>query len=134
MILATHYTGELRELWQEAWAQAAKKRGGPQLLETIRGDVSDDALLEHLLKRGALHVEVVDGSVVGFAIVRDAIIEALYVAQRHRREGLARLMVKSLRQLVPAPVDAFALPGDRATKSLYESFGWKARLLTMHVE
>jgi hypothetical protein len=28
-------------------------------------------------------------------------------------------------------VDAYALPGDRAMKSLYESIGWKARLLTM---
>jgi hypothetical protein len=31
-------------------------------------------------------------------------------------------------------VDAGALPGERATKSFFESAGFKARLITMHRE
>jgi hypothetical protein len=43
-------------------------------------------------------------------------------------------MLNAMAQSANPPVDGLALPGDRATKSLYESFGWKARLLTMRGE
>ena len=131
--LATRSTSDVLELWNEALHHVAKKRGGPQLIETIRGDVSDDAMLDHLIAQGAFHLETDNSSIVGFAIVRQRVIEALYVRTDHRRRGCARSMVNSLRRLDTAPIDALALPGDRAMKSLYESFGWKARLLTMHV-
>ena len=40
-------------------------------------------------------------------------------------------MDDGLRMVQSRACGAWALPGDRATKSLYESVGWKARLLTM---
>jgi hypothetical protein len=43
-------------------------------------------------------------------------------------------MLNELRAMATPPLDAFALPGDRAMKSLYESIGWKARLITMRGE
>ncbi len=60
-----------------------------------------------------------------------ASIEAIYVAHGFRRQKVATILVKTLLASDTPPVDAYALPGDRAMKSLYESLGWKARLLTM---
>jgi hypothetical protein len=53
------------------------------------------------------------------------------VAHDFRRTKIATTMVRTLLESATPPVDAYALPGDRAMKSLYESIGWKARLLTM---
>ena len=58
-------------------------------------------------------------------------MEAIYVAHDFRRQKIATTLVRALLSGDSAPVDAYALPGDRAMKSLYESIGWKARLLTM---
>jgi len=48
-----------------------------------------------------------------------------------RRRGIASAFIVALRASGVEVVDARALPGDRGTKSLFESLGWKARLLTM---
>ena len=59
---------------------------------------------------------------------------------RERERGLPVIDVykrQLLHELVVGenpPKDGYALPGDRGMKSLYESLGWKARLLTMRGE
>lgn len=72
-----------------------------------------------------------DDQLKGFALCRGQLIEAIYVAHDFRRTKIATTMVRTLLESATPPVDAYALPGDRAMKSLYESIGWKARLLTM---
>lgn len=47
-------------------------------------------------------------------------------------EAMMDLIVAALRDRGCVGVDAWALPGDRATKNFFESFGLKARLLTAH--
>lgn len=47
-------------------------------------------------------------------------------------EAMMNLVVEKLTKRGCIGVDAWALPGDRATKNFFESFGLKARLLTAH--
>ncbi len=47
-------------------------------------------------------------------------------------EAMMDLLVADLDGRGCVGVDAWALPGDRATKNFFESFGLKARLLTAH--
>ena len=103
-------------------------------METLRANTPLDDLLEVLLSQGALWTASEGELIMGFVVYRSQMVEAVYVDPLFRRQGVARTLVSSLRELTAPPLDAFALPGDRAMKSLYESFGWKARLLTMHAE
>ena len=126
---------EVASLWAHAIAEAEKKRGGPELLFTIQRGESEARLLERLIEAKCLWSASNDDNViVGFALYRDRVVEALYVDRHVRRQGIGRSMLTTLRELPDPPLDAYALPGDRATKSIYESIGWKARLLTMRGE
>lgn len=49
-------------------------------------------------------------------------------------EAMMNLLIAELKGLGCSRVDAYALPGDRHTKNFFESFGLKARLLTVHKE
>ena len=49
-------------------------------------------------------------------------------------EAMMDIIVERLTEIGAVGVDAWALPGDRATKNFFESFGLKARLLTAHRE
>ena len=109
-------------------------RGGTELLATITGGQSLEAFVTEVLASDALWGAFSDEELVGFAIARHGVVEALYVAPSARRRGVAKAMLRTLLALSGPPRDAYALPGDRATKSLYESIGWKARLLTMRGE
>ncbi len=68
------------------------------------------------------------------ALVRARCLNAMLVTHALRRAGHGRALLTSLITSVDGPRDGWALPGDRETKSLYESVGWKARLLTMSGE
>jgi hypothetical protein len=125
--LTTEVTAELESLWDTSLAALSKLRGGHTLVSELGGAPS---LGEHVAL-GECYVEVRDGSVVGFAVMSQRIIQGVFVVATERRRGIARSMVSALLALDDPPLDAWALPGDRATKSLYESIGWKARLLTM---
>ncbi len=128
---ATASTPDFVKLMTDAQRRLVSHRGGPELLATLVGESSVDELLERLVTSGQLWVLDHDGVPEGFAIVREFVVEAIYVTPGRRRQGDARLMITTLLALADPPRDAFALPGDRAMKSLYESIGWKARLLTM---
>jgi hypothetical protein len=66
--------------------------------------------------------------------VRDGVVEGVFVDPRRRRQHVATELLRAVTMGEGAPRDGYALPGDRGMKSLYESLGWKARLLTMRGE
>lgn len=121
----------LAGLWADAARECAQHRGGAVLLDELRAGRDDATTLRDALAAGELVVALADDGPVGFAWRRGGLIAALYVARAERRHGYARALVAELLTGPRPPMDGYALPGDRATKSLYESIGWKARLLTM---
>ncbi len=125
---------ELRDLWEHARRRLVSHRGGPELYDTIRRGVDEDALLAHLVDGGALWAIDDDAGLLGFAVVRDEVVEGVFVAPHHRRRRVATTLLHTLMVGECSPKDGLALPGDRGMKSLYESLGWKARLLTMRGE
>ena len=129
--VAIEQTPKLNDMWAEALHHVLKHRGGSALVSTVAEDVDRESLLDHLIQGRHVWFAWEDETLKGFAVVRRQVIEALYVAPGYRRQGVARALVMALNDGEVAPVDALALPGDRGTKSLYESIGWKARLLTM---
>ncbi|HQU25563.1 MAG TPA: GNAT family N-acetyltransferase [Acidimicrobiales bacterium] len=121
----------LAGLWDDAARECAPHRGGAALLADLRRGRDDAATLRDALAAGELWVALEADVVVGFAWVHGGVIAALYVSRGRRRRGYARALVGALLADPHPPTDGYALPGDRASKSLYESIGWKARLLTM---
>ncbi|HUX04196.1 MAG TPA: hypothetical protein VMV53_04735 [Acidimicrobiales bacterium] len=125
---------ELVALWNEAISDSGSMRGIEALRTSAGEGIAPDELLPLLVSRGRVWAATHEGRVKSFVILHERVIQALYVAVAHRRQGIARLVLGALGTTSTPPIDAWALPGDRATKSLYESMGWKARLLTMRAE
>ncbi len=121
----------LAGLWDDAVRECAQHRGGGALLVDLRRGRDDAETLRDALAAGELWVSLEAGVPVGYAWSRGGVIAALYVSRARRRRGHARSLVRALLAEPHPPTDGYALPGDRASKSLYESIGWKARLLTM---
>ena len=119
-------TAQLADVWRHAIEDVAARRGGARYLEDVLGDVEPDAMLHSFATAGSLWSD----DAASIMVVSDRVILALYVIPAQRRRGRGRALVSVARQEADAR-DALALPGDRATKSLYESVGWKARLLTL---
>jgi GNAT superfamily N-acetyltransferase len=121
----------LRRLIDEALTAVLAHRGGEAYLaEYVDGRTLDKAI-EDDVQRGHFLVMKSDGEPVGFTIVRHGIIFGIYVTPTARRQGFAKAFLASADRNGYPIIDGLAMPGDRATKSLYESVGWKARLLTM---
>ncbi len=118
-------------MWERATHDLVTHRGGAVQLLEQSGGLDSHALLERLIAEGAVVLARREGALVGFAVVRARVIEGLFVERALRRTGVARSLVTQLMTWPEPPLDARVLPGDRAMKSLFESFGWKARLLTM---
>lgn len=125
---------DLQVLFERALTSAEHQRGGALLLASILAGRSSDAVFRESIDLGALFVARGDNRPLGFALVRADVIEAVFVDEPLRRRGIARSLVSAIVAARREVLDAYALPGDRAIKSLYESFGWKARLLTMRAE
>jgi GNAT superfamily N-acetyltransferase len=133
--VATELDPDFSSLWNHALEECVKWRGGREVVETIRQGRPDNERAEQLIAAGCVWVaRDEDDALLGFALCRGGLIELLYVEGAFRRQGVARSILTTLASSDNPPVDALALPGDRATKSLYESIGWKARLLTMRGE
>jgi len=127
-------TAQLANVWSTAVKELRRHRGGHAFYESQWGDLSSAAVLAELVEARDLFVAIDEGEIVGFAAVRDGVIEGLFVDGGRRRQGVARSLVSYLLAMSSPPRDAQVLPGDRGMKSLFESFGWKARLLTMRGE
>ena len=124
-------TPELHELWAHARKDVVAKRGGVALMTTLYGNTPESDFFEHVIATSSLWSVSDDEVVLGFGVFRHQVVEALYVAPAFRRQKAATALVKALMASETPPLDAYALPGDRAMKSLFESLGWKARLLMM---
>ena len=129
--LVSAATPELHSLWDHAHRDVLAKRGGRALWATLCGTTPESELLSDVIASSSLWSVDVDGELKAFGLFRGGVVEAIYVEHGARRQKIATTLVRTLLNEDPAPVDAYALPGDRAMKSLYESLGWKARLLTM---
>ncbi|MGP8009678.1 MAG: GNAT family N-acetyltransferase, partial [Acidimicrobiales bacterium] len=117
--------------WEHAVRDVVTKRGGPALLATLCGPLSESELLAEVVATASLWRVDDNGELRGFGLCRGGVVEAIYVDHAYRRQKAATTLVRKLLATSTPPSDAYALPGDRAMKSLYESLGWKARLLTM---
>ncbi len=132
-------------------AEMVGQRGGGVYLvrEAVRGALpgASESDLAVVLADPA-HIAVVgcyDGVVLGWATARIdtladgrrlGVLDALVVDPEAREVGIGEaimdLVLAELQAAGCLGVDAHALPGDRATKNFFESFGLKARLLTVH--
>ena len=149
------------ELVTQARTEAALARGG-DLLALLgpgrrgggdRGPESDDpgTLVDRWITGGAdrsLLVGVFSGAIVGLAageVVatepnatgrRLGRVDLCYVEPEARQVGVGASLVAALLSWFGerdcTDVDALALPGDRSTKQLLETAGFKARLLVLH--
>jgi GNAT superfamily N-acetyltransferase len=120
---------ELRVVFHDALKSEARHRGGRAYLDSFG---VDEKALEALVDEEGLWIAR-DDELIGLGVCSSGVIMGIYVIPTRRREGIARALVAEIIDAVN-PRDAHALPGDRAMKSLYESFGWKARLLTMRAD
>lgn len=90
-------------------------------------------------------VGTIDGTVVGFAtvhteVLRDgselAVIDEIYVEDEARGVAVGEAMMREVLAWCEARgcrgIDALALPGNRATKNFFESFGLTARAIVVH--
>jgi len=119
-------TAQLADVWRRAIEDVAGRRGGPRYLEDVLGGIEPDSMLRSFAAAGSLWSD----DAASILVVSQRVILALYVEPTERRRGRGRALVTFARHEAGAR-DALALPGDRAMKSLYESVGWKARLLTL---
>lgn len=128
-------------------AETEDKRGGPLFLRRESGGdarVRADSLLQ-APDRGFGVIGTYDDVPFGYALVqietlddggRLARIDDLAVEAEARSAGIGEAMMNLVLDEATARrcfgVDSRALPGDRQTKNFFESFGLKARLLTVH--
>ena len=127
--------------------RTVEQRGGPLFLrrEVEAGTFADrlDRLLDG--RDGLAVAGCYDGVVFGYGLVEWqeladggalARITDLVVDEEIRASGIGEAMMDLIVEVAEERgclgVDAMALPGDRETKNFFESFGLKARLLTVH--
>lgn len=139
----------ITDLARTAVGELGLLRGGPvwQLqdarVEPIGEGVAADVALAPV--RGLTVVGTIDDVVVGYGVSRlEALsdgsvlaeVSDLYVDPGARGIGLGEammdLLVAHATQAGAIGIDAFALPGDRATKNFFETFGLKARAIVVH--
>ena len=127
----------VEQILSEAFESLKDHRGGKRLYRDIReesGAETADQLNRILVETGCLTGAFHDDVLCAVAAVsprsRDLVM-GIYVSPTRRRHHLAQQLLNALLEGEMPPRDAWVLPGDRATKSLYESLKWKARCLTM---
>ena len=147
-ITARHIEGDvgLRALRKVIATELFDERGGPLFLaEAARTSV--ETMLENIAAQQAhLLGAFGDGALVGWAYVRlhslpdnrvVGIIDELGVHPDGRQIGAGELLLEHVltwcRTKDCIGVDSYALPGARETKNFFETFGMKARLLTVHL-
>ena len=135
------------EVARRVTAGMAGMRGGELFLaaEAGRGSVRDRMARAIDAPDAWAVVGCYDGVVLGWALAavealpdgrRLGVIEAIAVDPEARAAGIGEammdLVLEELERAGCIGADARALPGDRETKNFFESFGLKARLLTVH--
>jgi GNAT superfamily N-acetyltransferase len=138
---------EMIRLDRAAREHLAPLRGGElHLLWSTRPEPPDASLREDLADpEQCVLVGFVGGAVVGYAIatevqLRDgtsvAEVGELFVEPPARGVGVGEALMEGLLEWSAERgcigIDARALPGDRATKNFFESFGLVARAISVH--
>jgi GNAT superfamily N-acetyltransferase len=133
--------GDLAEcaaLLDRAREEVAGQRGAAALLGS--GSASVEACWAEGPSRRLLVGEF-EGATVGLATGHlgdrgRGMVDCCYVVPEARRVGVGGALVEALTAWFAdagcSGVDALALPGDRDTKQLYETAGFRARLLVLH--
>jgi GNAT superfamily N-acetyltransferase len=124
-----------------ALAELTPHRGGRALLvDWMRTErvQNEEELFLSLVKEQRLAAYFEDDELVGCVAVSGDVqhwfIAGIFVLELHRRRGYGSALMAHCHATWPDLKDAWSLPGDGPTKSLYESMGWKARQLTMSAE
>ena len=139
----------ITELARQAVQELGLLRGGPvwqrqrSRAEPIEAGVAAD--VAQPAQDGRTVVATIDDVVVGYGVshlevLRDgdtlAEVSDLYVDPQARGIGLGEammdLLVAHATEAGAIGIDALALPGDRATKNFFETFGLKARAIVVH--
>ena len=129
-----------------AAAQVRDQRGGERFLASLEPRATDPASLLRDLDddRTMVWCGTFDDVVVGYAVARlvddDAAtiarVTELYIEPEVREVGVGEaLMSAAIAWAIAsgaAGIDAYALPGARETKNLFERLGLTARLITVH--
>ncbi len=119
----------------ELWAR--RERRTEPLVASFTAALADND--QHVL------VGTIDGTIVGFGAVHLeklddggllGVVDEVYVDPGAREVGIGELLMGELvawcRERGCFGVDSLALPGDRATKNFFESFGLVARAIVVH--
>lgn len=139
----------LAESHRHGQAAVVDSRGGP--LDTLmkgRPEPIDESFVEDLHDPLAyVRVGTVDGVFVGYCVMRLvplrtdetlAVVSDLWVHPESRGIGVGYALMRDAEdravELGCMGIDARALPGDRATKNFFESFGLVARAIEVHRE
>lgn len=114
-----------------------EREAGSDLAQRLEAAVGDDDAF--------VVVGTYDDVVFGYGLVsiedllggdRLARLEHFVVQREIRKSGIGEAMMNLVEELAVKQgcigIDSVALPGDRDTKNFFESFGLKARLLTVH--
>ncbi len=137
----------LSALATEAIAEQADSRGGwVWSRREARGEPFAGGF-EQALQDPAQQVWVgqIDEAAVGYCVAgldklrtgeTLGVISDLYVTEPAREVAVGERLIEAVLAWCEGHdcvgVDALALPGNRATKNFFESFGFKARMLTVH--
>ena len=123
----------LREL---AVAEAAAKRGGPELIADLDGVGTEPSAGADLL------VAMIEEQPIGFAEISfqqsRATLSGLFTHPEARGVGVGHaLLTAAVERAVErgcTGIDSYALPGDRDTKNFFESHAMKSRVLVVHLD
>jgi len=94
VLRANSVSDELRDLWDHAIKRLKNHRGGPELYTTIRRDVDEESLLTYVVTSGALWTISDEKRVLGFALVRDEVVEGVFVHHEQRRQRVATTLLR----------------------------------------
>ena len=134
-------------LAEAAIAELAPTRGGAvwSRREARSLPAIDSIAAAHADPDQLVVVGTIDDSVVGYAAVRVellrdggalAVLDDLYVAAEGRGVGVGEAMMDLVLAWAEERgcigIDSVALPGNRATKNFFESFGLVARAIVVH--
>ena len=143
----SEHLGALAEMATEAvteqedarggWVWSRREVRGRPFVESLAADLDDPDC--------AVWIGVIDDAPVGYAVVAVETLQTgetlgrvtdLYVTLGAREVGVGEALIGEALQWCKqrncVGVDALALPGNRATKNFFETFGFTARLLVLH--
>ena len=146
--LATLADLEILELFTaQAVAEQADNRGGAIWAKRETRNPPYRASLEAVFHNPDQNIVlgVINDVPVGYAVTSVellrtgdvlGIVSDLWVEPEAREVGVGEALINAIiewcRERNCVGIDSLALPGNRATKNFFETFGFKARLLTVH--